>query len=192
MTTTMTTTTTSDRQERRPGGGQGLNLALVLIVHFVVGFFWVFAIGGIFGTVFDWKAGLLWGLSAAVTWLVDGIRIGSGNRDPAETWGLTFLWWVKSFIAPIVLGIEVLRLFAGPQDEAPEPAGAGLGSAPHATPPPPAPPPTPTPGLPNNLAARLDDFARRLAGLESELRELRRLAAEPTAVAPVLQKPVPP
>jgi uncharacterized membrane protein len=188
-TTTMMTTTTSDRQGRR-AGGDGLNLAVVLIVHFVAGFFWLFAIGGIVGAFFDWKAGILWGLSAGVTWLVDGVRIGSGGRDSAETWGMTFLWWVKSFIAPVVLGLEVLRLFAAPSDDVPEPVRPGPTDPSQATPPPPsAPPPAP----PSNLAARLDDFARRLAGLEQELRELRRLAAEPEpASSPILQAPVPP
>lgn len=44
------------------------------------------------------------------------------------------------------------------------------------------------------LASRLDDFARRLAGLEQELRELRQLARteEPVTDTPILTAPVPP
>jgi uncharacterized membrane protein len=46
----------------------------------------------------------------------------------------------------------------------------------------------------NDLASRLDDFARRLAGLEQELRELRQLARaeEPVTETPILTAPVPP
>lgn len=46
----------------------------------------------------------------------------------------------------------------------------------------------------SDLASRLDDFARRLAGLEQELRELRRLArAEgPVTDTPIATAPVPP
>ncbi|HYZ19082.1 MAG TPA: DUF2339 domain-containing protein, partial [Gaiellaceae bacterium] len=67
-------------------------------------------------------------------------------------------------------------------------------AAPPPRPPPPAPPHTP-PRV--DLTSRLDDFARRLAGLEDELRELRRLAAthapaEPKVVAPPPIPPPPP
>lgn len=46
----------------------------------------------------------------------------------------------------------------------------------------------------SDLASRLDDFARRLAGLEHELNELRRLARteEPVTEAPIQTAPVPP
>jgi uncharacterized membrane protein len=169
------------------GSGHALNLAIVLIVHFVVGFFWLFALGGIFAAGFGWEVGTLWSLSAAVTWLVDGVRIGKTPRDPAEAWGLTFLWWAKTFVAPFVVALEVIRLVTSPDGGGDSPRV----DAPAASPPPP--PPSPPPIRRNHLTERLDDFARRLAGLETELRELRRLAAEPAQSAPAAAPaPMPP
>jgi uncharacterized membrane protein len=55
-------------------------------------------------------------------------------------------------------------------------------------------PPPETPHPHPDLAARLDDFAQRLAALESELRELRGLVQTraPVAESPILRTPVPP
>jgi uncharacterized membrane protein len=170
--TAMTTT------GKESGSGHTLNLAVVLSVHFVVGFFWLFAVGGIFGAGFGWKVGTVWSLSAAVTWLIDGVRIGKTPRDPAEAWGLTFLWWAKTFVAPVIVALEVVRFFTTDGEADSRRVDAPAVSAP----PPPSPPPSP-PVNRSHLTERLDEFARRLAGLESELLELRRLAAEPTPSA---------
>ena len=97
------TTTFEQRDEH------GVNLALVLIVHFGVGFFWLFAIGGLVGEAFGLFWGAVWGLSAFVTWLLDSSRIVRARYDPGRAWGLTFLWWVKSFIAPLALAFDALR-----------------------------------------------------------------------------------
>ncbi|HET7855860.1 MAG TPA: DUF2339 domain-containing protein [Gaiellaceae bacterium] len=168
-----------------------VNLAFVLTVHLGAGFFWLFAIGGIVGYFLGEVVGVIWGLSAAVTWVIDTVRIVRHERQPGQAWGFTFLWWLKSFIAPLFVLIEVLHAAGGAETNAstqPKPAAA-----------PPPPPPAPAPPPPNvDLTARLDDFARRLAGLEDELRELRRLAAtqapaEPqVAVTPAVPPPPPP
>jgi uncharacterized membrane protein len=186
MTTSTMTTTSEPRDEH------GVNLAFVLLVHFGLGFFWLFAIAGIVGEVFSFFWGIVWGLSAAVTWVLDSSRIVRARYDPGQAWGLTFLWWLKSFIAPIALAFDALRSFAGPEQPAEPPAAATPAPPP---PPTPAPAPAPATGAPPGLTARLDDFGRRLARLEEELRELRRLAQtpEPMPEAPaVAPPPVPP
>lgn len=187
-TTTSTMTTTSEHRDEHSA-----NLAFVLLVHFGVGFFWLFALGGIVGEAlgsFLW--GAVWGLCAAVSWLLDSSRIIRARYDPGHTWRLTFLWWLKSFIAPFALTFDAFRSFPGMHE--PPPVAPSRSAAQPVSP---DPPPPPRPSMPPlDLGLRLDDFARRLAGLENELRELRRLAqtaAVPAPEAPLAAPPpVPP
>lgn len=166
------------------------NLAVVLVLHLGVGFFWLFALGALVGLAFDDSAGLVWGLCAAATWIIDCFRIVNARFEPTEAWSLTVFWWLKSFLAPLFLVLEAVR-FVGSTTQDQNVSGP-ISSPP---PPPPAPPP-PAPRA--DFTARLDDFSRRLAGLESELRDLRRLAegsaeiSEPAPPPAAPARPLPP
>jgi uncharacterized membrane protein len=174
--------TTIERDERSE---HGVNLAFVLVLHFGLGLIWLTALAGIMGLALSETWAIVWTLSAVATWIIDAVQIVRARFDPARAWGLTFLWWLKSFIAPFALGFEALRFVAQP--DAPEVPRSAQVAAP---PPPPPPPPPPEPPSPrSDLTSRFDDFARRLAGLEEELRELRQLAG---GEAPVAEAPVPP
>ena len=171
-------------------GGDG-NLATALIVHYGVGFFWLFALGGI-GALLSPAVGVIWALCAVPLWIADSVRMIRAKTDRGRVWTQTFGWWLRSFIAPMILLMEVLSLGKPkvPYDPVVRPAPAP------AAPPPPAPawnpdpPQPPNPG-PHGLDRKLEDFARRLETLEHELADLRRVAAAMPAVPPPAVAPPP-
>ena len=82
----MTTFETDQRSEH------GVNLALVLLLHFGLGLFWLAALAGVMSFVLSETWAIVWTLCAAATWLIDAVQIVRARFDPARTWGLTFLW----------------------------------------------------------------------------------------------------
>ncbi|HYZ18180.1 MAG TPA: hypothetical protein VE615_01430, partial [Gaiellaceae bacterium] len=131
---------TSESRAYRPE--HAVNLAFVLIVHLGAGFLWLFALGALVGFFFGEVVGFLWGLSAAVVWVIDAVRIVRHQHEPGQAWGFTFVWWLKSFIAPLFVLIEVLHAAGGAEtggSRQPQPAAP---AAPPPPPPPPAPPQT--------------------------------------------------
>jgi uncharacterized membrane protein len=170
-------------------GGSDGNLAAALIVHYALGFFWLFALGGGGSELLHPAVGVTWALCAVPLWIVDSVRMVRAKAAPGRVWALTFGWWLKTFLSPLFLGIEILGRFpsATAQEGRPiVPATPSLPSLARASSPPPPIPPEPT----SDLLRRVEDFARRLGALERELGDLRRAvsAAAPTAT-PV---PVPP
>jgi len=169
-------------------GGDG-NLATALIIHYGVGFFWLFALGGIGAALLSPAAGVIWALCAVPVWIADSVRMVRAKTDRGRVWTLTFGWWVKSFVAPLFLLLEFLSL-----------SSRGAPSVPYepipAVEPPPVPAtPTWNPHPPNpgseELDQRLADFASRLELLEHELADLRRAAAAMPAAPAVPPPPAP-
>ena len=134
----------TDSADIRPStGGQDGNLVLALIVHFGVGFLWLFALGAIFTAAGSLTAGVIWALCTVPLWIADSVRMIRARRHPGRVWRLTFTWWLRSFIAPLFLLVEAVSLRAVPR---PEPASAEslLALAAPASNPPPGPdPPNP-------------------------------------------------
>jgi hypothetical protein len=154
------------------GGG---NLAAALVVHYGVGFFWLFGLGAIFTAAGSAAVGVIWALCAVPLWIADSVRMTRAKTSPRRVWSLTFGWWLKSFIAPLFLLIEIVSR-SSPAPSAPTHAAWN----PH----PPNPPNPPNP-QPEGLGRKLEDFARRLEVLEHELADLRRIAqGMPAAPAP--------
>src|SRR5207247_6395733 len=102
-------------------------------------------------------------------------------------WRISFFWWLKSFVAPVVLVLELLKRLSPEADaegrpplepdawaRAPEPAPVRAATG-------------------HNGPRRLGELERRVAALEQELADLRRafLAAPRTQTAPQKPKPTP-
>src|SRR5213076_759280 len=70
--------------------------------------------------------GVLWGLSAAVLWIVAAVRMVRERFRPARVWVLSVGWWGRTFVAPYFLFREVRdrsHTEAG-NEPAPEPPAA--------------------------------------------------------------------
>jgi uncharacterized membrane protein len=172
-------------------GGSDGNLAAALIVHYGLGFFWLFVLGGGGSDLINPAVGVTWALCAFPLWIVDSVRMIRAKAEPGRVWKLTFGWWLKTFGSPLFLGIEILTRFpsATTQDYRP--------IVPPAPPPPATPALDPPPPIPpeqtGELMRRVEDFARRIGGLERELDDLRRAVSAAAATsAPVAVPPTPP
>jgi len=172
------------------GRGNG-NLAAALVVHYGVGFFWLFGLGAIFTAAGSTAVGVIWALCAIPLWIADSVRMIRAKTSPGRVWTLTFGWWLKSFLAPLFLVIEVL---SRPKREVPYEPAVRPAPAPPAPPRAPSwnphPPHSPNP-QPEGLDRKLEDFARRLEVLEHELADLRRATADTPVAPPVPPSPVP-
>jgi uncharacterized membrane protein len=192
----------SERASIRPSGEQNANLGLALVVHFGLGFFWLFVLGSLVGGVlgsmlsvsFGGSAtlGTLWALCAAVLWIVDSQHMMEARLHPGEVWATSFGWWLKSFVAPVfVFRVLQARRRPDPPPRSVEPPVSDESppatSAPNPSPPSPG-PESSGPEL-NAVLRRLDEFALRLKLLEREVADLRQTA--PTAPVPAPAEPPP-
>ena len=87
----------------------GVNLALVLLLHLGLGLIWLGVLAAVIGFFLSETWAIVWTLSAVATWLIYTVQIVRSRFNPARTWSLTVLWWLKSFIAPFALGFEALQ-----------------------------------------------------------------------------------
>jgi uncharacterized membrane protein len=166
--------------------GASGNLAVALVVHYGLGFFWLFVLGAIFAEAGSVPVAVVWALCALPLWIADSVRMVRAKDDFAEVWKQTFFWWLKTFVAPLFLVIEVLSR----RTSAPAAAQPVVPVREHAwNPHPPSPEPT------DDLRRKVEDFARRLGALESELADLRRAvstgAEAPAPTGPPLAAPPP-
>ncbi|HMJ01106.1 MAG TPA: DUF2339 domain-containing protein [Gaiellaceae bacterium] len=175
MTTTEAPTTSGDG-----------NLAAALVIHYGVGFFWLFGLGGIAALAGSTTAGVIWALCAVPLWIADSVRMIRAKTSPGRVWRLTFDWWLKSFVAPLFLVIEIGARLGRPAAPGQAPA------APSPAPPPAASNPQPPNPQPERFMRKLEDFARRLEALEHELADLRRVAAGMPAQPAPAHVPPPP
>jgi hypothetical protein len=153
------------------------NLAAALVVHYGLGFFWLFVLAEIFVEAGSTAAGVVWALCAVPLWIVDSVRMVRAKNDLGRVWKQTLIWWLKTLVAPIFIVIEVLsRPRSAPiQERSPL-------SEPVWNPDPPGSETEPS----GDLQSKVEDFARRLGALEDELAELR------SAVSTATEAPVPP
>ena len=168
-------------------GGANGNLAAALVVHYGLGFFWLFVLGAIFAEAGSVPVAVIWALCAVPLWIADSVRMVRAKDEFAQVWKQTFFWWLKTFIAPLFLVIEVLSR----RSSAPAPAQPMTPVPEHAWNPHP-----PSPEPPDDLRRKVEDFARRLGALESELADLRRAlstrAEAPAPTGPPLTDAPPP
>src|SRR4249919_1482371 len=158
------------------------NLAVALIVHYGLGLFWLFFLAEIFAEVGSTVAGVIWALCSAPLWIADSVRMVRAKDDFGAVWKQTFFWWLKTFVAPLFLVIEVISR--------PRPAPATERSPilmpdwnPH--------PPTSEHGPTDDLQKKVEDFARRLGALETELADLRRAVSTSAEKAATATPPPP-
>jgi uncharacterized membrane protein len=170
---------------RRSTGEQNTNLVFALVLHLGIGFFWLFAISALAGAMSMLFAGptggrvvgVLWGLSAAVLWIVAAVRMVRVRFRPGRVWGFSFGWWGRTFVAPYFFVREVrarlrVDVVAGAVLEPPI-VEAEMNSSEL-----------------NTVNRRLDELALRLKTLEREVAELRR-GARPAAAPTITVKPTP-
>ena len=169
-------------------GGDG-NLAAALVVHYGVGFFWLFGLGGIAALAGSDAVGVIWALCAVPLWIADSVRMIRSKTSPGRVWRLTFAWWLKSFVAPLFLLIEIGTRLGRPVASGQAPA---IPSSAPSAPPPAAWNPQPPNPQPEGFLRKLEDFARRLEALEHELADLRRVAAGMPAQPAPAHVPPPP
>ena len=152
------------------------NLVAALIVHYGLGFFWLFVLGEIFAAAGSTPVAVIWALCAVPLWIADSVRMVQSKHEPNRVWTLTFFWWLKTFVAPLFLVLEALSL----RSSAPTPERSPM--------PEPWPPPTARSEQTEDLRRKVEDFARRLGALETELVDLRRAVStsteQPVPVAP--------
>src|SRR4249919_2509944 len=99
---------------RRSTGEEKANLGFALFLHFGLGLVWLFVIGSLAGGVASISfgesgavvVGLLWGLCAAVLWIVASVRMVRARFEPGRVWATSLGWWVRSFLAPYFLVSE--------------------------------------------------------------------------------------
>src|SRR5262245_29982943 len=155
------------------------NLVAALVVHYGLGFFWLFILGAIFDGAGSTPVAVIWALSAVPLWIADSVRMVRSKGAPDQVWKLTFFWWLKTFVAPVVLVIEALSL----RSSAPNPERSPM-------PDPTWNPPTPRSDPTDDLRRKVEDFARRLGVLETELADLRRaVSTSPGQATPVAPPP---
>ena len=88
--------------------GADVNLAAALIVHYGVGFFWLFLLAELFVEVGSTVAGVIWALCSVPLWIADSVRMVRAKDDFGAVWKQTFFWWLKTFVAPLFLVIEAV------------------------------------------------------------------------------------
>ena len=164
-------------------GWHVLNLALALLVHVAVGLVWLVTITTFSVLALGVVAGVVWFFGALVLAVVAIVQMSRARERSGRVWWLTFRWWLLSWIAPVALLFVLVARFAKP---APAPE-----SAPESE-------PERRVVMDPELPSRLASFERRLRALESELTELKWLAARPEAepaswlTAPTVTVPPPP
>ena len=84
------------------------NLAVALIIHYGLGIFWLFFLAEIVAEVGSGVAGVIWALCSVPLWIADSVRIVRAKNDFGAVWKQTFFWWLKTFVAPLFLVLEVI------------------------------------------------------------------------------------
>ena len=172
---------------RRSTGEENANLGFALFLHFGLGLVWLFVIGSLagglasisFGESGAVVVGLLWGLCAAVLWIVASVRMVRARFEPGRVWATSLGWWGRTFVAPYFLVREWRDRARTPRvaDAAPVPIAA-------------APEPEMSGPELEALNRRLDEFALRIKELERQVADLRGVA-RPAASAPTVAVTLP-
>ena len=164
-------------EERRGSGGNAVAAILALLVF---GYFWLVGLASLVDFAFGGTVSFVWVLAALGLGGLAVRRILEARDRPGRVWLQPVLWWLASFVAPIILVVELIRL-AGRRSGEPDT-------------------PTPVQGEPmtDTLLSRLDSVELRLADLQREVRELRaqavagRAAERPPSPSPAPgPRPVP-
>ncbi|MGH3131055.1 MAG: hypothetical protein ACRDNX_09580, partial [Gaiellaceae bacterium] len=146
--------------------GGGLNLAIALLLHVFFGFCWLSLSGVGVAAIADDAVTAIWIGSAAVLWVVAMRDMARARANLGRVWGTSFLWWLASFVAPVVLIVRTLQLLRRSSGSAERDGEAERPAANEMSDP---------------ILERLDAAERRLGDLQRELRELRALVAAPSA-----------
>ena len=172
---------------RRSTGEENANLGFALLLHFGLGLVWLFVIGSLAGGLASISVGesgavvvgLLWGLCAAVLWIVASVRMVRARFEPGRVWATSLGWWVGTFVAPYFVVREWRDRAGAPRvaDAAPVPIAA-------------APEPEMSGPELEALNRRLDEFALRIKELERQVADLRGVA-RPAASAPTVAVTLP-
>ena len=131
----------------------GLNLLGALLVHFFVGVPVLFGVVGIL-SFSNGGAGAIWGLCAVGLWIAGLVRSARRRADFGAVWSIVLGSWLLAILGPIGVAYAVYAWRVTPE----EPVNP-------------------------EVERRLNLFAQRLAELQRELVEIRRLA-EGEAVSP--------
>lgn len=131
----------------------GLNLLGALLVHFFVGVPVLFGVVGIL-SFSNGGAGAIWGLCAVGLWIAGLVRSARRRADFGAVWSIVLGSWLLAILGPIGVAYAVYAWRVTPE----EPVNP-------------------------EVERRLNLFAQRLAELQRELVEIRRLA-EGEAVPP--------
>ena len=99
-----------ERPASEPAGGDDANLAVALLVHFGLGLFWLVVLFEIGAGLGARVGGLVWALCAGTLWIADAGRMIAARRQRGTVWRITFVWWLKSFVAPAFLLLEVVKI----------------------------------------------------------------------------------
>jgi hypothetical protein len=140
----------------------GVNLLVALLVHVFVGIPMLFAVVGIL-SFSNGAAGAIWGLCAVGLWIAGVVRSARRHADFGAVWSVVFGSWLLAILGPIGAAYAVYAWRFAPE----EPVNP-------------------------EVERRLNLFAQRLAELQRELAEIRRLAEGERPAAPPAPAPQPP